>query len=67
MGVLHSLSTKNIFREKMDLRLFHFHLTIYNKNLIITKIKKMQDHKETCEKTAAPRTFLLLMVLCMSK
>ena len=51
----------------MDSSLFHFHLTIYNKNLIITKIKKMQNHKETCEKTAAPRTFLLLMVLCMSK
>ena len=28
MGVLHSFSIKNIFCDKMDLRLFYFHVTI---------------------------------------
>ena len=27
MGALHSFSTKNIFYDKMDLRLFYFHVT----------------------------------------
>ena len=30
MGVLHSFSIKNISYDKMDLRLFHFHVTIYS-------------------------------------
>ena len=29
MGVLHSFSIKNIFYDKMDLRLFYFGVTIY--------------------------------------
>ena len=29
MGVLHSFSIKNIFDDKMDLRLFNFDVTIY--------------------------------------
>ena len=29
-GVLHSFSIKNIFYDKMDLRLFYFHMTILN-------------------------------------
>ena len=29
MGVLHSFSIKNIFYDKMDLRLFDFRVTIY--------------------------------------
>ena len=29
MGVLHSFSIKNIFYDKMDLRLFYFRVTIY--------------------------------------
>ena len=28
MGVLHSFSIKNIFYDKMDLRLFYFHVKI---------------------------------------
>ena len=36
MGVLYSLSIKNIFYDKMDLRLFYFRVTI----LFITAIKK---------------------------
>ena len=28
-GVLHSFSIEHIFYDKMDLRLFHFHVTIY--------------------------------------
>ena len=27
MGVLHSFSIENIFYDKMDLKLFYFHLT----------------------------------------
>ena len=33
MGVLHSFSIKNIFYDKMDLRLFYFYVTI-SKRLI---------------------------------
>ena len=29
MGVLHSFFIKNIFYDKMDLRLFYFHVTIF--------------------------------------
>ena len=29
MGVLHSFSIKNIFYDKMDVRLFYFRVTIY--------------------------------------
>ena len=29
MGVLHLFSINNIFYDKMDLRLFYFHVTIY--------------------------------------
>ena len=29
MGVLHSFSIKNIFYDKMDFRLFYFHVTIW--------------------------------------
>ena len=29
VGVLHSFSIKNIFYDKMDLRLFYFHVMIY--------------------------------------
>ena len=29
MGVLHSFSIKNIFHNKMDLRLLYFQVTIY--------------------------------------
>ena len=28
MGVVHSFSIKNIFYDKIDLRLFYFHVTI---------------------------------------
>ena len=35
MGVLHSFSIKNIFYDKMDLRLFYFHVTTYKKSLQI--------------------------------
>ena len=34
MGVLHSFSIKNIFYDKMDLRLFYFHVTIYQREYI---------------------------------
>ena len=30
MGVLHSFSIKNIFYDKMDLRLFYFRMTIFS-------------------------------------
>ena len=30
MGILHSFSIKNIFYDKMDLRLFYFHVTKYS-------------------------------------
>ena len=42
-GVLHSFSIKNILYDKMSLRLFYFHVTIYTKasktcsNLAISK------------------------------
>ena len=29
MGFLHSFSIKNIFYDKMDVRLFNFHVTIH--------------------------------------
>ena len=28
VGVLHSFSIKNVFYDKMDLRLFYFHVTM---------------------------------------
>ena len=33
LGVLHSFSIKNIFYDKMELRLFYFHVTIYTCHL----------------------------------
>ena len=30
MGVLHSFSIKNIFYDKMEVRLFYFHVMKYN-------------------------------------
>ena len=33
MGILHSFSLKNIFYDKMDLRLFYFHVTIYGSTI----------------------------------
>ena len=38
MGVLHSLSIRNTFFDKMDLRLFYFHVTKYTR---ITSIKAL--------------------------
>ena len=35
MGVLHSFSIKNIFDDKMDLRLFYFDVAIYHTNLTV--------------------------------
>ena len=29
MGVLHSFSIKNVFQDKMDLKLFYFRVTIW--------------------------------------
>ena len=37
IGVLHSFSIKNIFHDKMDLRVFYFRVTIYM-NLISATI-----------------------------
>ena len=37
MGVLHSFSIKNIFYDKMDVRLVNFHVTIH---ILRKKIKK---------------------------
>ena len=35
MGVLHSFSIKNIFYDKIDLRLFYFDVTTCNQKRII--------------------------------
>ena len=40
MGVLHSFSIKNIFYDKMDLKLFYFHVTIHCPFILQNRFKK---------------------------
>ena len=40
-GVLHSFSIKNIFHDKMDLRLFYFHVAKYRYSLNYDKCKSI--------------------------
>ena len=40
-GVLHSFSVINIFYDKMDLRLFYFHVTIHKYNIHLFFCKKL--------------------------
>ena len=44
MGVLHSFSIKNIFYDKMNFRLFYFHVTI---SCIQSKYAETQTRKTT--------------------
>ena len=54
MGVLHSFSIKNIFYDKIDLRLFYFHVTNYDQyftqietNQLICNINYIMGEKMT--------------------
>ena len=39
MGVLNSFSLKNIFHNKMDLRLFYFYVTVYSVKVVPGKLR----------------------------
>ena len=45
MGVLHSFSIKNIFYDKMDLRLFYFDVAIYQMIILIHVASWVRQHQ----------------------